>query len=406
MERNRFGLAWVIITTSMVTFIISSFIFSSFHYFRPDSIVFDTDTVSVKQIQKFNQVRSILKSEYYKDVNESKLLEGAIAGMVASVGDRYTSYYNKEQWQMLQEDIEGEFTGIGIDVKIGSDGITVIEKVFEGSPAKKSGIMAGDKIFRIDGKDVRLEKLDGIVKLIKNRKTEDIKITVYRPSLENLLDFNMKLEKIKEENISSSLLPEKIGYIKIKKFDAEIAKFFGESLSKLKRNSISGLVIDVRDNPGGYYDQVAKIADALLPKCTIVYTEDKYKVKDIRYSDPNELGIPLVLLVNGNSASASEILAGAIKDNKFGKLVGTRTYGKGLVQKPVSFKDGSGFKLTVQRYFTPSGVCIQGKGIEPDIAVELDKKYDNMLVSDVPIEEDFQLKSAIEALKGEMQKHV
>jgi carboxyl-terminal processing protease len=187
-------------------------------------------------------------------------------------------------------------------------------------------------------------------------------------------------------------------------FDSEIAGYFEKHLSALQKQGMKSLIIDLRDNPGGSYDQVVKIADRLLPEGLIVYTEDRQGNKQEQKSDKKELGLPTAVLINGNSASASEILSGAIKDHKEGILVGTKTYGKGLVQEIKLLSDGSGIKVTVSRYFTPSGVCIQGLGIEPDLKVELSDEYANYPVSRIPRDKDAQLSAAIDVIKGEMNK--
>ena len=193
-------------------------------------------------------------------------------------------------------------------------------------------------------------------------------------------------------------MQENIGYIKITMFDSEIAKDFGTHLNDLIKGGIKGLIIDLRDNPGGDYSEVSAIADRLLPEGLIVYTEDRMGNREEKRSDPQELDMPIAILVNEYSASASEVLSGAVKDHNKGKLIGTRTFGKGLVQAVIDLKDGSGVKLTVARYFTPSGECIHEKGIEPDIAVELDEKYQGYAISQVPREDDIQLDKAIEVI--------
>ncbi|MCX8131298.1 MAG: S41 family peptidase [Clostridia bacterium] len=403
MYKNRSNLITLItlvVVTSIVSFTISAFVFIGWNKLNPDSISFDTKVVSKENITKFNQVRDILKSQYYKGVDENIMLEGAIAGMAESLGDRYTAYYPKEKWQVFEQELEGSFVGIGVTVKMDSDGLLTIMDIYEDSPAQKSGVLPGDKVVKVDGTDVTKMEEDAIIKLIRGKEGTKVKITIFRESETRFVDIDITRQKIKEENIKSKLISNNIGYIKLVKFDSEIAKYFEKSLNKLIDKGIKGLIIDVRDNPGGYYRQVVDVADLLLPKCTIVYTEDKYRKKEFEYSDSNQIKLPIVVLVNGNSASASEILAGAIKDNKRGILVGTKTYGKGLVQASFTLDDGSGIKLTVQRYFTPSGVCIQGKGIEPNEVINLPEKYQNIPVSRIPAEEDTQLQKAIEMMRN------
>lgn len=392
--------ATLIAVTAMITFTVTSFIFLGWQYLYPDSISFDTRVVKPASIAKFNAVRNILKSEYYKNTDENVLLEGAVSGMVQSLGDRYTSYFTADQWKSLQEDIEGSFIGIGVTIDRESDGSLLVKVINKGSPAEKAGIKAGDRIIKVGGNDIRkIADINKIYDMIRGKKDSDVRLTVINKADSAEKDYLVQREKIKVQNIESKMLQDDIGYIKIDKFDSEIAKYFKDSLNSLQINGMKRLIIDVRDNPGGLYDQVVQIADSLLPKATIVYTEDKYKHRETEYSDEKELKIPLVILVNGNSASASEILSGAIKDNKRGMLVGTRTFGKGLVQKPTTLPDGSGINVTIARYFTPDGVCIQGKGIEPDVTVRPLEKYKYTPVSEIPETDDAQLQKAIQVIK-------
>jgi carboxyl-terminal processing protease len=379
--------------------LISSIIFTAFISIFITVYAF----TGVNHMGKFVKAREVLTSRYYKNVDENKLMEGAISGMANSLGDKYTAYYTKDQWSAIELDLGGSYVGIGITVKVGEDGLVAVASFFDDSSAKSEGMEVGDKIVKVDDLDVRKIKSDTVISMIRGKENTKVKLTIIRESDGSTRNFNVVREKIKVDNVTSRVVSEDIGYINIKKFDVEVARYFNESLDKLLKAGIKGLVIDVRDDPGGYYEQVVAIADRLLPKGIIVYTEDKNKVKDTKYSDKTELGLPLVVLINGNSASASEILAGAIKDNKKGKLIGTKSYGKGLVQTSITFKDGSGLKYTIQRYFTPSGVCIQGTGIQPDEEIKLDEKYAGVPISQIPIEDDLQLKKAIEDVKVEIR---
>jgi len=407
LKRNR-GLLLaaiiLVVVTSMATFAVSALIFLGWGNINQGVIYFNPDTVDQSVVAKFNKVRSILKNEYYENVDENKLLEGAIAGMADSLGDPYTAYYTKEEWKMYSESITGSYVGIGVSISLGEDNLVTIVEPFEGSPAEEAGMKKGDKIIRVDGKDVRgVKDGDAVVNMIRGPENTKVKITVYRPSNGEMLEFDLTRKKIKIANIKSRMLEDNIGYIRIVKFDSEINRYFNEHLNKLISSGMKALVIDVRDNPGGYYDQVVAICDRLLPEGTIVYTEDKYKRQDVKKSDAKELGMPIAVLINGNSASASEILAGAIKDHKKGTLVGTKTFGKGLVQASSTLDDGSGLKVTIARYFTPSGVCIHGAGIMPDIEIDVPEEYKDSPISDIPPEKDIQLKAAVENLKGQIK---
>jgi len=391
-----FGLISLVLTTATITFVVTLYMLGGINVSN-NAVKFNDKEVSKESIKKFNEIKSILKNSYYEKVNEDKILEGAITGMADSLNDPYTMYFTKEQMRSFTERSEGEYVGVGINVIMDNNGILNVVEAFEGSPAKAAGFRQGDKIVKVDGKDVTgIKDENMIIKMIKGKENTTVKISLYRPSEEKTLDFNVLRKKIKIVNLKYEMLPGNIGYIKILMFDDDCYSYFSDYLNELLKKKMKGLIIDVRDNPGGDYQQVVKIADRLLPEGTIVYTEDNKKRKEIEPSDKTELNCPIAILVNGNSASASEVLSGAVKDHKKGKLVGTKTFGKGLVQQVFGFDDGSGLKVTIARYFTPSGKCIQGIGIEPDIKVEVLEKYKDYPISEVPRAEDTQLKKAIE----------
>lgn len=369
--------------------------------FNPNyAIQFDSNKVEYENVKKFERVRSLLKEYYYKDVNENEMLEGAISGMTEALKDPYTVYFTKDQMKQFTEKSQGSYVGIGVVVTMGEDGILTVVEPFQDSPAHEVGIVKDDKIVKVDDNDVTtIRDEDMIISMIKGKENTKVKITVYRPSEGKYLDFVVTRKKIKVVNINSEIIEGNIGYVKITMFDSEISKDFQEHLDNMLKKNIKGLIIDLRDNPGGDYDQVCEMADRLLPEGLIVYTEDKKGNRQEKKSDSTELNIPIAVLVNENSASASEVLSGALKDHNKATLIGTKTFGKGLVQAVVALDDGSGLKVTIARYFTPSGVCIQDVGIEPHIKVELPEKYRNVAVSQIPREDDNQLQKAIEVIK-------
>jgi len=378
--------------------------FFAIQFFFPKYVInFDPNTVNISNINKFNQVRNILKEDYYQDVDENILIEGAVGGLANSLNDPYTVYFDKEQMQSFMEKSEGSYVGIGISVNSDANGILTVIEPFPDSPAKNIGIIQGDKIIKVDGKDVtaiRDEKM--VISMIKGPENTKVDITVYRPAADKYMDFSVVRRKIKINNIKSEIIDGNLGYIRLTLFDSDIAADFMRDLNNLMAKGIKGLIIDLRDNPGGSYEQVVAIADRLLPEGLIVYTEDRKKTRDEKKSDRMELDMPIVLLINGNSASASEILAGAVKDQKKGTLVGTKTFGKGLVQELRMLQDGSGIKVTISRYFTPSGVCIHGIGIIPDMEVGTGEEYENQPVSQIPRNKDIQLITALEVLKAKI----
>lgn len=393
--------AAIIAMTAIISLTISAMLFMGLTYVAGRySLEFDKRTVSRDTIKKFNEARNILQNSYYENIDTNKLVEGAIAGMTDSLKDPYTVYYNKEQmkWFMdMQKTTENEYVGVGLPIMLDKNGIITVLEPFDDSPAKAAGIKQGDKILKIDGKDITGIKDEALVaSMIKGQENTETVLTILRQSESDTIDVRVVRKKIKAKiNIRSEMLDGDIAYIKLKMFDENISKNFISQLNKLVDQGAKSLIIDVRDNPGGLYNEVVSLADRILPKGTIVYTEDRKGEKVVQPSDATELNIPIVILTNGNSASASEILAGAIKDFNKGELIGTKTFGKGLVQSTYGFDDGTGLKVTIARYFTPSGVCIHGQGIKPDIEVVLDEKYQNISVSAIPREDDLQLQKAI-----------
>lgn len=366
-------------------------------------ISFDPNEVLYENVNKFNEVRNILKEDYYLDVDENKLVEGAVSGLAESLKDPYTVYFNKDQMKSFMEKSEGSYVGIGVSVNTDASGLLTIIEPFENSPAQQAGMQKGDKIVKVDNKDVTgISDENMVISMIKGKENTKVKITVFRPDEDKYLQFDVIRKRIKASNIKSEIINGNIGYIKLVMFDSEISDYFRSDLEKMLKKGIKGLIIDLRDNPGGSYEQVVKIADSLLPEGTIVYTEDRKGKKDVKLSNKAAYDIPLVILTNGNSASASEILAGAVKDNGRGTLVGTNTFGKGLVQELRMLADGSGIKVTISKYFTPSGVCIHGIGIKPDIEIDVLNEYKDIPVSQIPKARDVQLQSAIEAVKAKM----
>lgn len=396
----------IIAMTAIICFTIAALTFMGFTYLSGRySLAFEKSSVSRETIKKFNEARSILQNSYYENIDTNNLVEGAISGMTDSLKDPYTVYYNKEQmkWFMdMQKNTENEYVGVGLPIMLDKNGIITVLEPFDDSPAKAAGIKQGDKILKIDGKDITGIKDEALVaSMIKGKENTETVLTILRESESSTIDVRVVRKKIIAKlNIRSEMIDNNIAYIKLKMFDENISKNFISQLNKLVDEGAKSLIIDVRDNPGGLYNEVVALSDRILPKGTIVYTEDRKGEKVVQSSDANQLDIPIVVLTNGNSASASEILAGAIKDFKKGTLIGTKTFGKGLVQSTYGFDDGTGLKVTIARYFTPSGVCIHGEGIKPDIEVNLDDKYKDTSASAIPREDDLQLQKAIEVLRN------
>jgi len=354
------------------------------------------------QQDKIQYIQALLDKYYVDGVDDNKLYEGAAYGMASSIGDPYTTYLSKAEVNDLIEETNGSFYGIGVGMMYNSDEKTaIVAYVMDGSPAQKAGLLAGDTFKAADGKSLAGLDLDSIVSLVRGEKDTTVAITVTRKNVDHDLTFNIKRDNVDITSVKSEVLDGNIGYIYISGFKENTYQQFMENLNKLKKSNVSGLIIDVRDNPGGVVNGVEQIADKLLPKCNVVYTIDKNGKREDFNSDADYTDLPLVMLVNGNSASASEILSGAIQANGRGKLVGTQTFGKGLVQSLYSIPDGSALKVTIQKYYTPAGVCIQGVGLTPDYVVE--RTDDNASVLMLKHDDDEQLQKAIEVLKSEMK---
>ncbi len=335
-------------------------------------------------------------------MEDEQLMEGAVAGVAAAVGDPYTTYMDKKAYDDFMAQTHGSYGGIGVVVSVDSeDNLITVVAPFEGSPGEKAGIKPGDKIIKVDGKEVWGDKYEEAVNMMRGPKGTEVTITIIREGITNPMDITIKRDDIVLQTVKHKVLNGDIGYIRISMFDEKTAKDFDNALDELYKKNIKGLIIDLRDNPGGVLNVVAKITDRLVPEGLIVYTEDKNKQRNALYSDKEEIDIPMAILVNGGSASASEILAGAVKDHGKGILVGTRTYGKGLVQTLFPLSDGSAVKVTISKYFTPNGTSIQGVGIEPDIVIDLPEELKGS-IWELSEEEDVQLQKAIEVVKEQV----
>lgn len=396
------------ITLLIVTNIATALIVAAITIFVPKLelnggiIVGDSDYTFLNKFQKLASIKNKLQEYYvdYDEVDEEKLIEGAISGMVDSIGDPYTAYLDKEDYASFMTTTTGSYAGIGIYVSA-LDGKLVVVAPIEDTPAAKAGIKSGDIISKVDGTEVTGSEMDKAVSMMKGTPGTEVTLTIYREGV-GYKDITMKRATITLKTVKHEMLKDNIGYIRITTFDENTADNFKAALDDLKASGMKGLVIDLRDNPGGLLSTSTKIADMLLGKGTIVYTIDANGKREDEPSDDNKLDMPLTLLVNGGSASASEIVSGAVRDFKAGTLIGTKTFGKGLVQRILDLEDGTGLKVTIARYYTPSGECIQGIGITPDIVVEFNeeqqKKYDD---GKLDFYEDPQMLKAIETIKSE-----
>ena len=342
----------------------------------------DGGTVNQMSQKKMNLIEQVIDAYYFGKIDKSKMTEGTYKGIVEGLEDPYSEYFTKKEFEEHQLEAAGKYVGIGAlvtkDEKTGA--ITVV-KAYDGSPAKKAGIKKGDIIVRVEGKSVNGEELSNVVDKIKGQENTKVKVKILDPKAKQYKELTLVRKPVDSISVDSTMIDKKnkIGYIAISEFDQNTYTQFNKHLNKLKKQKVKGIIFDLRYNPGGMYDVVCAMLDELLPEGTIVFTKDKAGNKDEQKSDARCLKLPMVVLQNESSASAAEIFAGAMQDFKKGTVVGTQSYGKGVVQNTFPFSDGSAVKLTVKKYYTPDGRNINGKGITPDVKVENTANKDKQL---------------------------
>ena len=348
--------------------------------------------------EKLDVLLQIAEEYYYKDVDVEAMLDMAAVGLIAGIDDVYSAYYPKEDMEELNEETEGEYAGIGCQLLADpSDELITVTRVFKGSPAESVGIRAGDKIVYVDDVYYSAYEMDEAVNVMRGEPGGTVKVTVLR-NLETI-DFDVTREVIHINYVEHEILEGNIGYVMVYDFLGNALEGFTQAIESFKAANVSGMIIDLRNNGGGLVDVCVDMADLILPEGVVVSMRDKYEYTEEYKIDGEYYDVPMVVLINEYSASASEILAGAIRDYEAGTLVGTKSFGKGVVQSVLEFPDGSGVKLTTASYFTPSGECIHDVGIEPDVTVELDEDAVTLYgLNNLPHEEDAQLQKAIEVL--------
>ena len=363
-----------------------------------EGAVLDADTVS-----KINELTAYTKLYYYDDIENEKLQDGLYTGLIDGLGDKYSVYYNAEDYQALQVYTTGQYYGIGAGLSQDKDTMVVtVNKIYEGTPSESAGLLKDDVIVSVDGTEAASMELSELVKLIRGEKGTTVHLEIYRPSTEENLSFDVERQDITLPSVSHKMFEDGIGYVHIDSFETETATQFEEAVKNLEDQGMKALIIDVRYNPGGMVTAVVQILDDILPEGTVVYTEDKNgNRQDYTSSGDTHLDYPLAVLINGESASASEILAGAVKDYQYGTLIGTTTFGKGIVQTIFPLENGDAVKLTTAKYFTPKGNYIHGVGIEPDI--ELEYEYLDKDATSYDEAYDNQIQKAIEVLKDKIQ---
>lgn len=360
-----------------------------------------------QHIADMEGLKALLKQNYLYDFTDDDIYEGSLKGMFANLGDPYTAYYSPDEFSKLMETLNGRYQGIGVSVQASKEGYIKAISVFDNSPAKEAGIMPGDYITKVNGTAFGADQLEEAVAEIKGEPGTSVNITILRTDEETNnskeFDVDVKRADVSIDTIDDDIVEvdgKKIGYIHIKAFDDVTWNDFSESFNRLKNEGIDGLVLDVRNNPGGALEVVINIADTFLDEGTIVKTKEKDGKEIVEKSDSDYDDIPLTIIQNENSASASEILAGALKDRGRAKVVGVQSFGKGVVQKIFNLQNGAGAKITISEYFTPNGTQINKVGVTPDIKVEADEDFD---ISKKDLNNDKQFVYALSELLEEIK---
>ena len=363
------------------------------HQKMSSSVLADSATV-----EKVEYLEKLIDQEYLGDIDKSDLAEGIYAGLLYGLGDVYSRYYTAEEYAQETASTDGSYVGIGVSIQKNKNGGVQIAECYEGGSGKKAGLISGDVITAIDDTDVTDMELSEVVRLIRQNEGRNIVLTVQRENEESPLSITVEVTNVELPAVFSEMLDEETGYIQITQFTGVAPQQYKEAFADLKEQGMEKMIVDLRDNPGGLLTSVCDILREILPKGRIVYTEDKYGNREEETCDgEKELDMPLAVLVNESSASASEIFAGAVQDYGIGKIVGTTTYGKGVVQELRPLNDGSAVKLTISDYYTPNGNSINKVGIKPDIEVKLAAELLNK--TDITHEEDNQLQEARKVLE-------
>lgn len=395
----------VILLTGFVTFTFGNYAMVK----AGNKVLISKDDFQVMKsfVAKYGQFESLINyadKNFLYDINVDDMLTGGMKGMLTALNDPYTQYMTKEEYNSLMEHTAGSFDGIGVYIAPSVDNRIMVISPIEDTPAEKAGIKPGDYIIKINDTEYTADTMDDAVKVMKGAPNTNVKITILRideDGNQKSIDLDIVRDKIRIVSVKSKMLEDKIGYIRITTFDQETAIDFKNQYTDLKNQGMKGIIVDLRQNGGGLIDSCVEITDMFLGEGYVTYTQTKSGEREYYNSDADKIDIPLVLLVDGGSASASEIMSGAVKDTKSGTLIGTKTFGKGIVQRISRFgTDGGGVKMTISEYFTPSGVNIHGIGIEPDILIELPADIEGIGLD--YMNTDNQLQKGIEVIKQKM----
>lgn len=351
-------------------------------------LLFIMVAANYKQLGNLIKVGTLVKTQYLETVTFDTMIEGSIKGIVQSLNDPYSSYLEPETYKQLQEQIRGSFGGLGVLVGLKENQLTVA-RIYKGTPAYRAGLQPGDVILKIDDRDVTGIDMDTALGLLRGKVGTGLVLTISRPGDAKTIKVPLTREEIIVPTVESIVLEDDIAYIIISQFTEQTPQELEENIARLKKQNIKSVILDLRGNPGGELTSAVKIAGYFVPAGPVVYIDYRGGNQDEYMAQGNNLGLPLVVLVNGQSASAAEILAGAVKDTSSGTIVGEKSYGKGVVQMVFNLGNGAGLKLTTARYLTPKKYDINKKGIEPDVEIKQ------------PLEgPDLQLRKAVEIIKG------
>lgn len=375
------------------------FLLTTYFYTTPaGTLVFShlSDTVTGKNYAKFAQLEYLIENEYMGSYTDHVLMDNALHMYVASLNDPYSAFFNKAEFEDFSSGLEGDYRGIGVTVK-NENGRILVSNVQNNSPAQKGGIMQGDILVKINGTEYAGSQMSEAVAEIKKHSVGDsLTVTVERGG--KLKDLTVVIEDIKLELVSSKILENSIGYVRIQSFGNDVAPLFKKNVEEMREKGISGLIIDLRSNPGGALTTAVEIGDYLIGEGTLLTIRDKDGKEKVYKSKKGELNLPMCVLINENSASASELVAGALRDYNKATLIGKKTYGKGVVQSVFDLGDSTALRLTIAKYYTPSGECIHGKGIAPDVEIDLPEGV-SISQNDKEIKNDTQLDRAIREME-------
>lgn len=405
LKRQRiYKIIMLVVLTAFITFIVTTIYIANKYELtestganKVTSILTGSSSEEDNLTKSLKYIEELVSKYYLNDIDEQKAIDGAIAGYVSALGDEYTEYIPAKEMEEYTEQIMGNYVGIGIYMVKNKDKNTIdVLAPIKESPAEKAGLLPGDSIIKVDGVEYTGEDMTSAANAIKGKEGTKVKLEILRE--QEKMEFEIERKKITTNPVISEKLENDIGYLQISSFDEGTAEDFKTKYEGLKNQGVKSLIIDLRNNGGGLVDEALKIADYIVPKGeTLLITVDKNNKEEIEKAKEDPIiNMNIVVLTNENTASASEILAGCLKDNKKATIIGTKTYGKGVIQQIISLKNGSGLKVTVEQYFTPNRSKINKIGIEPDEKVELPESVNSLTVTK---EQDTQLQKAIEKLK-------